>query len=97
MDIVAYDMLLGATVDVASDPATDQAPATYGDWIVWQRTGGGATSLWAQNVGAPVREPAFMIASSSSPSVVWNPCIDGDLISYETNSSGSFSTSTCIA
>ena len=77
-------------LDVASDPATEQAPATYGDWIVWQRTGGGTTSLWAQNVGAPVREPAFMFATTSAPSVVRNPSIDGDFIAYETNSSGNF-------
>jgi hypothetical protein len=89
-DIVAFDMTLGTIVDVASDPDTEQAPATYGDWIVWQRTGAGATSLWAQNVGAVPREPPFMIANSSSPAVVRNPSIDGDLITYETNSSGNF-------
>jgi hypothetical protein len=90
-DIVAYDLTTGTIVDVASDPVTEQAPATYGDWIVWQRNSGGATSLWAQNVGALHREPAFIIALSPSPAVVVrNPSIDGDLIAYETDSSGNF-------
>jgi len=89
-DIVAYDLTTGTIIDVASEPVVEQAPTTFGDWIVWQRSGSGTTSLWAQNVGAPIREPAFMIASSAGPSVVRNPSIDGDLIAYESNSAGNF-------
>ena len=90
-DVVAYDLTTGTIIDVASDPVTEQAPATHGDWIVWQRNSGGATSLWARNVGALPSEPALQIAFSPSPSVVVrNPSIDGDLVAYETNSSGNF-------
>ena len=87
-DIVAYDLTTGTVVDVASETADEQAPATFGDWVVWQRSGGGSTSLWARNVGTGT--PAFMFASAASPGVVRNPSIHGDLISYETNSSGNF-------
>jgi hypothetical protein len=90
MDITAYDLTTGARVDVATEPMAEMAPATFGDWVVWQRNGGGATSLWVQNVGALPREPPFMFASATSPSVVRNPSIDADAITFETNAGGNY-------
>jgi hypothetical protein len=47
-DIVAYDLTTGTgSWTCASGDADEQAPATFGDWVVWQRSGGGSTSLWA--------------------------------------------------
>jgi hypothetical protein len=87
-DIVAYDLTTDTIVDVASDAANELAPATYGDWIAWQRNPGGATSLWARNAGTS--EPAFQFAAATSPSIARNPSIDGDVIAYETNAGGNF-------
>jgi hypothetical protein len=90
-NIAAYDLAAGTVVDVASSTAHEQTPATFGDWIVWQALSpGGATSLWARRVGGPISEPAFQIAAAVAPAIVRNPTIDGGLITYESNSSGSF-------
>jgi hypothetical protein len=91
LNIVAYDLVSGAIVDVASSEDDEQAPATFDDWIVWQRREMdlATTSLWARRVGAPVSEPAFPFASASG-AVVRRPSIDGGLITYQDNSGGNF-------
>ena len=93
-DIAAYDLTTGERVEVATMPASELAPATYGDWIAWQQNTGAATSLWARNLGA--FEPPVQFAAATSPAVVRNPSIDGDFITYGRTPRAT-STSTCIA
>jgi hypothetical protein len=90
-NVMAYDLQSGTRVDVASSVENEQAPATFGDWIVWQQISSiGATSVWARRVGAPVSEPAIQIASAVAPARVRNPSIDGGLITYESNAGGNY-------
>jgi hypothetical protein len=82
-NIVAYDLWLGIHVTVASQSDRDeQAPATYGDYVVWRENLDGATSIWARNVTEG--SAAFVVASPAGARVQ-NPAINGDLIGYESN------------
>ena len=76
------------SISVASDPDWDESlPATHGDWIVWQaeHVQTGSFELRAVNLRTGARRTISHVGA-----LVSRPSIDGDLISYESNSDLNF-------
>jgi hypothetical protein len=88
-DVLAYDLATGMTLTVAGDSAKNEtSPATSGEWLVWQEQEASTMSIWARNMASS--DGPIVLAVAVAPVAVRNPSIDGDLIAYESNTSGNY-------
>jgi hypothetical protein len=82
-DVYAYDFDAMAETRVTSTPAIDdRQPATSGYWIVWEQKDGSVMTIEAKNMLTLER------VSIDNGGGNFNPSIDGDIISWESDVTG---------
>jgi beta propeller repeat protein len=85
-DIFAYDLDSELKRRITSTPDVDEtAPATSGAWIVWQQKAHGATATTIQAYNQDTHASVTVAANGAGN---FNPSIDGDLITWESNVAG---------
>ncbi len=84
---MAYDRLTGAWISVSADPALDERlPTTSGNWVAWQaEDASGSSTIRIANLAI---KPVTSFAAVDDGSNVSRPCIDGDLVAFESDAAG---------
>lgn len=84
-DVYAYDFNSDAEVRLTNTTGShERTPATSGPWIVWQQQNGTATAMTIEALNLDTFEEISIDNGAGN----YNPAIDGDLISWETDVAG---------
>lgn len=89
-----YDVFYWPLIAILSSPANltntqnvdEVRPATSGPWIVWEERQDGTSSRIKAQYGSAT--PPIIVADNGARN--WNPSIDGDLVTWESDLTGNF-------